>query len=192
MEDVTREWSESLPDQLRLCSNLKNETLCKQAIDATDDYLKLMTFVQYNIFTVGIYSCLLQPIALGRENCQLLSFVQQHSLDNSLQGCRLLIYAVHQMSKASGYNPCQYNSSACMFLYHAIDVLILLSLSPNAYVSREAGILLKDLLREVYDMDYMKDHLVPLEASPIQKGKLTTDDPTSFQLEEYDKYPQPW
>lgn len=192
LEDIINEWSNAMPEEFRLCADLKNEQLCREAIAKTNDVIKLASFVHFHVFMIGIYSCLLQPIALGTENDQLLSYVQQHSLQSSLTSCRLLIHTIHKLSTAKDTSNCHYTLAASDFLYHAIDVLILLSLSPNGHVAKEARAILKECLAEIDCMPYMKDHHVPRNLSPIHLGLIDFNDPTSINLEFYDKYPQPW
>ncbi|CAO3641969.1 unnamed protein product [Mucor hiemalis] len=192
LEDIINEWSSAMPEEFRLCADLKNEQLCREAIASTNDVIKLISFVHFHVFLIGIYSCLLQPIALGSENDQILSYVQQHSLESSLKSCRLLINTIHRMSVSDGSSNCHYTLAASDFLYHAIDVLILLSLSPNGHVAKEARVILKVCLAEIDCMPYMKDHRVPKSISPIHLGLIDFNDPASINLEFYDQYPQPW
>lgn len=105
-----------MPERFRLSPDMRNEQICMAAIDETDDFLKLLSFVHFHIFLVGIYSCLLQPVALGTENDQLLSFIQQHSLEDTLKSCRLIINAVHRMSRARGNSNCNYTYYRVFFL----------------------------------------------------------------------------
>lgn len=107
LEDIINEWSSAMPEEFRLCADLKNEQLCREAIASTNDVIKLISFVHFHVFLIGIYSCLLQPIALGSENDQILSYVQQHSLESSLKSCRLLINTIHRMSVSDGSSNCK-------------------------------------------------------------------------------------
>lgn len=107
MEDVIKEWTRCVPKEFLLCDDLHDVEKCKAAIDKETDCVVLIGFIHVHVLLLTIYTCLLQPIALGMNNEQLLSFVQQKSLENSLKGCRLLIYAVHRISDATGATSCK-------------------------------------------------------------------------------------
>lgn len=100
MEDVIAEWNNSIPDELRLCADITNVDMCVTAIDKTTDCVLLLTFIHCQTFLVSIYPYLLHPVVLGKNQDELLSCVQQRSLENSLRACRLLIHAVHRISLA--------------------------------------------------------------------------------------------
>lgn len=110
MEDVVKEWTSNDPNNLLIEEDLFDVEKCKAAIDKETDCIKLITFIHFHALLMTMYICLLQPIALGVNNEQILSFVQQRSLDNSLKGCRLLIYAVHRISDATGATSCKFYS----------------------------------------------------------------------------------
>lgn len=101
------EWSNSIPKEFRLCIDLKDIDLCKAAVDKSTDSVVLMLFIQFQSFIISIHSCLLQPIALGSDNDQLLSFVQRRSLDTSLKGCKLIIHAVLRISQTKDTTVCK-------------------------------------------------------------------------------------
>lgn len=82
--------------------------------------------------------------------------------------------------------------AALDFLYHSIDVLIMLALSPNPHVANESRINLIGCLDKIDNMEFMQEHRVAKDASPINLGIIDFNDPSSFQLKYYDQYPQPW
>lgn len=82
--------------------------------------------------------------------------------------------------------------AASDYLFHAIDNLVLLSLSPNLYVAKEARAIMKDCLDEIEGINFMREHFVPRNSSPIFAGNMNFDDASTFNLEYYDQYPQPW
>lgn len=92
------DWSKQAPDGYCLCGDLNNIESCVEGIDSTSDCVLLMSFIHYQAFIVSIYSSLLQPIALGNDHNQLLSFIQQSSLEKSLKAGQLLIHAVNRIS----------------------------------------------------------------------------------------------
>jgi hypothetical protein len=85
-----------------------------------------------------------------------------------------------------------YTLAASDYLFHAIDVLVLLSLSPNTYVAKEARQIMRDCLTEIDGIKFMREHHVPKRSSPIFAGDMNFDDASTFNLEYYDQYPQPW
>lgn len=101
------EWVSTIPQEFRLCIGEKDMDLCKIVLDRTTDTVVLITFIQFQAFLINEYSCLLQPIALGNDNDQLLSFVQQRSLDKSLRGCKLLMHAVLRLSQTEDATVCK-------------------------------------------------------------------------------------
>lgn len=117
MEDVILEWSASMPDEFNLCRNLKNYAVCKLAVSESEDCISLMVFIRCQIFIATIYSRLLRPIDKGEDYDQLLSCVQQRSLENSLTACRLLIHAIHRSSEIDSLNSCKYCDIFYYFMY---------------------------------------------------------------------------
>lgn len=82
---------------------------------------------------------------------------------------------------------------ACDFLFRIIDIMLLLSLSPNPFISSETTKILRDCMNDLDQVDFVKQYRVPIESSPIHLGLVNLDHPTSlFHLEYYNQYPQPW
>lgn len=99
LETVLQEWAASLPAEFRLCNDLYDKEACFKAIDQTTDSVVLITFIHFHIYHVSTYSCLLQPKSLhGETQQQLLSWVQEHSLQKALRSCQLALYAIHRLS----------------------------------------------------------------------------------------------
>lgn len=108
LEDVIFAWISTIPNEFRLCDDFKDIGRCMEKIDETSDYMQLFTFIHCQMLIIGIYSYLLQPIKLGRDYDQLLPRVQQRSLENTLNGCRLLIHATNRVSKLEGKDACKF------------------------------------------------------------------------------------
>ena len=106
---MIKEYTNNVPAELRLCDDLNDVRLCYDVMENTTDSVLLMNFVQFHIFIAGIYSCLLQPKALNNQDQQLLSLVQQHSLNQALKSCQLLIHGIHRLAIV--------NMSSCKFPY---------------------------------------------------------------------------
>lgn len=93
------EWALSTPAEFRLCTNLRKPEMCKKAIDEATDPNLIINFVQFHSYYLNIYACLLQPAANQNiTNQDVLTYVRQYSLEQALQSCHLLLYAVHHLS----------------------------------------------------------------------------------------------
>lgn len=95
-----KEWAQSMPAEFRLCDDLYDADMCFRAIDQATDSVLLTNFIQFHIFHVSTYSCLLQPKSMADYAQQILSWVQEHSLGMALKSCRLLLYAIHRLAVA--------------------------------------------------------------------------------------------
>lgn len=78
------------------------------------------------------------------------------------------------------------------FLFEAVDILVLLSLSPNQQVAKEARFMMKDCLAEIDKIVFMKEHHVPEGDSPMADNVLEFCNGTKFNIEYYDQFAQPW
>lgn len=107
LEDVLSEWVSSFPDEFRLCDNIKDVDQCIQAIDQANEYILLLAFIQCQLFITNIYSYLLKPVAAGNDYDQLCLCVQQRSLENTRDGCRLLVHAIRRISKLENDGECK-------------------------------------------------------------------------------------
>ncbi|KAI8887579.1 hypothetical protein K501DRAFT_306352, partial [Backusella circina FSU 941] len=186
-----KEWWKGLPEKYHLCDDWLDVEQCKEKIDETQDSAPLMMFIRFQIFTMDIYSCLLQPKALDSDNNQLLSMVQELMLERSLHCCQLVSHCVKRLSDSSIISPCHYLLSVSEYLFHTVDVLVMLTLSSNLTVKREANIMLKKSLDAIDGMKYMELHKVDRESSPLRyslDGKLFN----AIDLTFYDQYPRPW
>ncbi|KAI8977289.1 hypothetical protein BDF20DRAFT_836107 [Mycotypha africana] len=169
IEAVIQERGCSLPNEFRLCNDITN-------FDA-------FTFMQFQLFQVMLYSSLLQPNALRSDNEQLLPYVQQHSLDQSLKSCRSMLYIINYIGRKEVTTKCTVSLRKILYklcnardlLFDAIDILILLALSPNRHIAKEA-----------------RRHQVPIESSPLLAFINTLGTGERFNIDYYDNYPQPW
>lgn len=85
-----------------------------------------------------------------------------------------------------------YTLAACDYLFNAIDVLLVLCFSPNLFIAKESRLMLQDCLEKVDQIKFMCDHRAPTETSPMFSGLMNFHDATTFKLDYYDKFPQPW
>ncbi|KAG2198331.1 hypothetical protein INT47_003044 [Mucor saturninus] len=190
LEGVLLEWGSHAPEVFKLCTDMNDTDALLEIIDNTTDCVMLISFIHYQSFIVSVYSSLLHPITLG-DNDQLLSIVQQRSLEKSLTAGHVLIHAVSRISAiAEGTSLCYYKLAACDFMFHAINTLLVLSLSANVHVSRESRQMLKACLEEVVKQKFMQEQFLP------RNGRITNtidfEDESSFNLENYDAYALPW
>ncbi|KAL9545736.1 hypothetical protein MBANPS3_007008 [Mucor bainieri] len=193
MHDVMKEWARSIPAEFRLCDDLYDAEMCFQAIDRATDSVLLTNFIQFHLFHVSTYSCLLQPKSLADDDQQILSWVQEHSLTTALRSCRLLLYAIRRLAVADT-SSCNYILSASEFLFHALDVLVLLALSPNKHIAKEARAMMKSCLSELDSIKFMQGHQVPSEelTSPLTKNMFKIMSGNKFDVDYYDQFPHPW
>ena len=117
LQDAIAEWHASTPDKYRLCDNYLDVACCKEAIQTTADTTLLLAFMHFQVISTIIYSSLLRPVALKAKSDQLLSFIQNHTLEKALDGCRLLILAVRRVSQLerSETGTCYYMTSLILF-----------------------------------------------------------------------------
>lgn len=87
-----------------------------------------------------------------------------------------------------------YILSASEFLFHALDVLVLLALSPNKQIAKEARSMMKSCLNELDSIKFMQGHQVPPEdlASPLTKNMFNIMNGCKFDVDYYDQFPHPW
>ncbi|KAI8643652.1 hypothetical protein BD408DRAFT_149424 [Parasitella parasitica] len=193
IEDVMREWASAMPAEFRLCDDLYDWEKCYKAIDQVTDSILLTNFIQFHVFHVSTYSCLLQPKSLSDYGQDLLSRVQEHSLTKALESCKLLLHAIHRLAVANP-NSCNYILSASEFLFHALDVLVLLALSPNKRIAKEARSMMKSCLNELDTIKFTQGHQVPREdlTSPLVAGTINLLNGGKFDIDYYDRFPHPW
>lgn len=195
MEDAVQEWVRSVPKEYRLCNDYLDPECCRQAIAQSTDMIMLLSYMHYTVLIIMIYGSLLKPIALRRDADQILSFVQNHSLEKTLAGCRLMIYTCARIAEIDTKSTGEGHNSyvATDFLHYGTDVLILLSLSPNPLISREARIILRSCLEQMQKLQLRpQDNFVPREMSPIFRGTMDVNNASTFDLEFYDQFPDPW
>lgn len=216
MEDAVQEWVRSVPKEYRLCNDYLDPECCRQAIAQSTDMIMLLSYMHYTVLIIMIYGSLLKPIALRRDADQILSFVQNHSLEKTLAGCRLMIYTCARIAEIDTKSTGTYKEDgqsyivkvpylaidvgeghnsyvATDFLHYGTDVLILLSLSPNPLISREARIILRSCLEQMQKLQLRpQDNFVPREMSPIFRGTMDVNNASTFDLEFYDQFPDPW
>ncbi|KAI8639494.1 hypothetical protein BD408DRAFT_421392 [Parasitella parasitica] len=193
MEQVMKEYTAAVPAELRLCDDLNDAKKCNDAIEQTTDSVLLVNFIQYHFLNISIYSSFLQPKALSDQGHQLLSLVQQHSLSESLKSAQLLIHATHQLAIADTKS-CNYILSASKHFFHALDVLILLAVSRNKQISKEAGLMMKSCLEELDVIISTQGHQLPhldstFFATAADRFKVRNG---KFDVGYYDQFPHPW
>lgn len=106
-EHVINSSVSTMPNEFRLCNNFKDTQKCIEAINKSTDRMQLFVFIRFRMFIVGAFSYLLQPVASGKGYDPLCSHVQQRSLENTLDGCRLSIHATRSLSKIEGTKSCK-------------------------------------------------------------------------------------
>lgn len=84
--------------------------------------------------------------------------------------------------------------SASEFLFHALDVLVLLALSPNKHIAKEARSMMKSCLSELDAIKLIQGHQVPSEAltSPLVANMFEVMSGSKFDVDYYDQFPHPW
>lgn len=127
LEGVLLEWGSQAPEVFQLCTDINDIEACMELIDNTTDCIMLMSFIHYQSFVVSVYSSLLHPITLG-DNDQLLSIVQQRSLEKSLKAGHVLIHTVNRISAvAENASACKY-TNLCLCCRYAISDQLLFRL----------------------------------------------------------------
>lgn len=98
MEDVIKEYTKAVPADLRLCDDLNSAEMCYYAIENTTDSALLVNFVQFHILQISVYSSLLQPKALSNQGQQLLSSIQEHSLEKALKSAQFILCGIRRLA----------------------------------------------------------------------------------------------
>lgn len=75
-------------------------------------------------------------------------------------------------------------------MFHAINVLLLLSLSANTRISGESRAILKTCLDEVVRQKFMQEQYLPKNGKIL--NKIDFKDESSINLDKYDEYIMPW
>ena len=79
-------------------------------------------------------------------------------------------------------------------MFHALDVLILLTLSPNKQIATEASSMMSSCLEELDMIILAQGHQVPsteIDSSPLTTNRFKVKDGI-FDVSYYDQFPQPW
>jgi hypothetical protein len=71
---------------------------------------------------------------------------------------------------------------------------VLLALSPNKYIAKEARLMMKSCLKELDTIKLIQDHQVPSEAltSPLVTNMFEVMSGSKFDVDYYDQFPHPW
>lgn len=192
MEELIKEYTTKVPPDIRLCADMNNTDMCFEAIDKTKDPVLLVNFMHFHILQMSVYSCLLRPKALSDQGQQILSLVQEHSLSKALKSCQLLLHAIHRLA-VTDQTSCNYLISASEYLFHAMDVLIILAMSSNKQTALEAGTMMKSCLKELQMIGAAQGNHMPqadAAAPPGEKRFMMKDG--KFDIDYYDKFPHPW
>ncbi|KAI7900051.1 uncharacterized protein BX663DRAFT_519457 [Cokeromyces recurvatus] len=193
LEAIFKEWASTLPDDFRICDDLKDFDKCKKAIDETSDLILLITFLGFHSFHINFYAYLLQPIAHG-PNEQILNYVEQYSLNQSLQSCYLLNYTIQRIfALKRNQSACVYECITSHFIFRAIDILGILALSSNPNVTKAARETMKICLNIIETFKFIHD----LHASSKVQLITTTGihefiNGSVVDLDHYSQYPYPW
>ncbi|EPB85686.1 hypothetical protein HMPREF1544_07512 [Mucor circinelloides 1006PhL] len=191
MEDVIKEYTKAVPAEFRLCDDLNNVEMCFHAIENTVDSVLLVNFVQFHILQMSVYSCLLQPKALNSQGQQLLSSIQEHSLENALKSTQFILCGIRRLA-AADTTSCIYLISATEYLFHVLDVLVMLSLSPNKQIVKEAKSMMKSCLDEL-DLVGCAQGYQPLQSkTSAKKTRKVRMKDCRLDVDYYDQFPHPW
>ncbi|KAG2234987.1 hypothetical protein INT48_000229 [Thamnidium elegans] len=191
-EDVITSAVSTIPNEFRLCNNFKDIQKCVEAIDKTTDQIQLLVFIHFQLFIIGTFSYLIQPVASYDGYDQLCSRVRQRSLENTLDGCRLLIHATRHLSKIEGNKSCLYITSATDLLFGSIDGLLLLLVAHDQHIAKESQFALRACLEDISRINYIQIDQLPVESSPIVSIYEKFIDTTSFDFKYYNRYSKPW
>ncbi|KAI8887196.1 hypothetical protein K501DRAFT_269166 [Backusella circina FSU 941] len=191
MDDVLREWWESVPLQYKICEDWLNVEQAKTGIDRCDNDSSLILFNYSLAFMMDIYSALLQPSALGTSNNQILSVVQEFSLRRSLDCCELLIYSQFKSILLSDTLSCQSILNLSEYLFHTLDALIIMIFSTNSAIRVAAKEMLAQSQSLIDHVHFMQSHQVKSVHSPLL-ASVRANDINSIDLSVYFSYPQPW
>lgn len=85
-----------------------------------------------------------------------------------------------------------YLISATEYLFHVLDVLVMLSLSPNKQIAKEAEVLMKCCLDEL-DLVGRVQGYQPLQSDiSTKKTRKVKMKDCRLDVEYYDQFPHPW
>ncbi|KAL7324662.1 hypothetical protein PS15p_209822 [Mucor circinelloides] len=193
MEELIKEYTRSVPADVRLCADMNNTAMCFEAMNTTTDSVLLINFMHFHVLQMSVYSCLLRPKALSDQGQQILSLVQEHSLSKALKSCQLMLRAIHRLAVTDATS-CNYLISASEYLFHAMDVLILLAMSSNKQIAKEAGAMMKSCLNELELIGSSQGNHMPQTdaASGASNARRFMMKDGKFDIEYYDKFPHPW
>ncbi|KAI9277755.1 hypothetical protein BY458DRAFT_84137, partial [Sporodiniella umbellata] len=83
VDEIVSEYRQTIPEQMNFCKDIYNEEQCKKAIDNSEDFFTLFTFVQFSIITLGFHASFLQPVTLNHGTEDLLHIIRQQSIERS-------------------------------------------------------------------------------------------------------------
>ncbi|GAA5817774.1 hypothetical protein MFLAVUS_011327 [Mucor flavus] len=181
----------TIPSKFRLCDDFKDTQKCIEAINRTTDRIKLLVFIHFQMFIVGAFSYLIQPVASYEGYDLLCSRVQQRSLENTLDGCRLLIHATRHLSKMEETKSL-YITAATDLLFGSVDALLLLLMAHDQHIAKESQFALRACLEDIGRINHLQIDQLPVESSPIVSAHKNFIDTNSFDFKYYNRYPQPW
>ncbi|KAI9257539.1 hypothetical protein EDC94DRAFT_676245 [Helicostylum pulchrum] len=191
-EDVINSSVSTIPNEFRLCDDFKDIQKCIEAVNKTTDRIRLLLFIRFQTFIIGTFSYLLRPVASSKGYDQLCARVQQRSLENTLDGCRLLIHAMRQLSKIEGTKSCFYKTSATDLLFCSVEALLLLLMAHDQHIVKESRLTLRACLEDIRRINHIQIDQLSAGSSPIGSIHKNFIDTTSFDFKYYNRYSQPW
>lgn len=135
MEELIKEYTRTVPADVRLCADMNNTAMCFEAMNTTTDSVLLINFMHFHVLQMSVYSCLLRPRALSDQGQQILSVVQEHSLSKALKSCQLMLRAIHRLAVTDATS-CEYMMFCNYFNIHSYRCRQLPDISKRILVSR--------------------------------------------------------
>ncbi|KAI8340340.1 hypothetical protein BC941DRAFT_468602 [Chlamydoabsidia padenii] len=194
-DQLTRQWWQHLPDELRLCDDPYNFDNVMIAIQHTRDDAKLILLLYFLDMVGGFHSFLIKfdtrndndsATTVGSD---VLALIQAKSIKICLDFSETLIIIVNKLDSSVAYT--QFLSDT--FLFVAVDVLASLAFSDDPMVSLKAKQKLSGCFFALDNADFMIGNKVPLLSSPLNTDLFNTDlfNTDTSILHLYNQYPQP-
>ncbi|GAA5816586.1 hypothetical protein MFLAVUS_010116 [Mucor flavus] len=143
------------------------------------------------MFMISTFSYLLQPVAFSKDYNLLCSRVQQRSLENTPDGCRLLIHTTRHFSKMERTKSL-YKMLATDLLFCSVEALLLLLTAQDQHIVSESQFALRDCIEDIGRINKIQIDQLPEESSTIGSIHKNFVDTTSFDFKYCNRYTHPW
>ncbi|KAI9024906.1 hypothetical protein CLU79DRAFT_745373 [Phycomyces nitens] len=186
-ERIVKEWWEELPEKFKICENPFGHD-AEKAIKSSQIEIQLMVMTFYHFFLFEVYSCLVQPKFVNSQsvdnpNQNIINLIQERAVSRLLKSAHLLIKAAKEIRKRDIL--CFFTTE---FIFRLVDTVLMLTEFPKKDVSLEADRILRESLKEMYNMSDLCHDIKSVYRKPF---KLLASESDENIVRLYDSFSNP-